>query len=159
MKQMPTRAEQAKLKRENAKTAKVMMAKRRVRTKKTEGEEIQKNEGGKMKTGMKALTEIRKYQSSGELLMRRLPFQRLIRVVAQGFRADLKFQGMAIKPIQEAGEAFLVCILEQANLCAVHVKHVTVMPKDIQLAMCIRGTYKGEMFVNEKRNAIKTLCS
>ena len=82
MKQMPTRAEQAKLRRENAKRAKVMMAKRRVGTKKTEGKEKQK-EGGKMKRGMKALREIRKYQSTGELLVRRLLFQRLIREVAQ----------------------------------------------------------------------------
>ena len=138
MKQMPTRDEQAKLKRENVKRAKVMMAKRRVRMKETEGEK-QKKKGGNMKRGMKALREIRKYQSSGELLIRGLSFQRLIREVAQGFRADLKFQGMAIKTIQEAGDAFLVGILEQANLCAVHVKHVIVMPKDIQLARHIRG--------------------
>ena len=46
---------------------------------------------------------------------------------------------MAIKAIQDAGEAFLVGILEQANLCGVHAKHVTVMPKVIQLARCIRG--------------------
>ena len=99
-----------------------MIAKRRDRMKKAEGEEKQKKEGGRMKWGMKALKEIRKYQSSGELLIRQLPFQRLIREVAQEFRTDLKFQGMPIKVLQEAGEAFLVGILEQANLCAVHVK-------------------------------------
>ena len=68
---------------------------------------------------------------------------------------------MAIKAIQEAGEAFLVGMLEQANLCVVHVKHVTVMPDDIQVARHIRGTYKGDMFVNKKgkRSTIKTLCS
>ena len=88
---------------------------------------------------MRALREIRKYQSTGELLIRRLSFQRLIREVAQGFRADLKFQGMAVKAIQEAGEAFLVGVLEQANLCAVHAKHVTIMPRDVQLARQIRG--------------------
>ena len=63
-----------------------------------------------------------KYRSSGELLIRWLPFQRLIRELAQEFRTNLKFQGMAIKVQQEAGEAFLVGILEQANLCAVHAK-------------------------------------
>ena len=88
---------------------------------------------------MKALKEIRKYQSSGKLLIRWLPFQRLFKEVAQGFRTDLKFQGMAIKVLQEAGETFLVGILEQANLCAVHAKQVTVMPKDIQMARHIRG--------------------
>ena len=71
---------------------------------------------------MKALKEIRNYQSSGKLLIRQLPFQRLIREVAQGFRTNLKFQGMAIKVLQEVGEAFLVGILEQANLCAMHAK-------------------------------------
>ena len=61
--------------------------------KKTEREEKQKKEGGKTKRGIKALREMRKYQGTGELLIRRLPFQRLIREVAQGFRADLKFPG------------------------------------------------------------------
>ena len=136
---MPTRAEQAKLKKENAKRAKVTMAKRRVKMRKMEGEEKQKKEGGKTKGGMKALREIRKYQSTGELLVRRLLFQRLIQEVAQGVRADLKFQGMVNKALQEAGEPFLVDILEQANLCAVHVQHVTVMPKDIQLARYMGG--------------------
>ena len=88
------------------------MAKRRVGAKKTEGEEKQKKERGKTKRGMRVLREIRKYQSTGELLIRRLPFQRLITEVVQGFRADLKFQGMAVKAIQEAGEAFLVGVLE-----------------------------------------------
>ena len=102
-----------------------MAGRRRDKTKKAKGEvkgeEEQKKEGVRMKCGMKALKEIRKYQSSGELLIRRLPFQRLIRE-ALGFRTDLKFQGMAIKALQEAGEAFLVGILEQANLFAVHAK-------------------------------------
>ena len=99
-----------------------MAAKRRDKTKKAKGEEKQNKEGGRMKHGMKALKEIRKYQSSGELLIRQLLFQRLIREVAQGFTTDLKFQGMAIKVLQEAGKTFLVGILEQANVCAVHAK-------------------------------------
>ena len=103
-----------------------MAGKRRDKTKKAKGEakgeEKQKKEGVRTKCGMKALKEIRKYQSSGELLIRWLPFQRLIRKVAQGFKTDLKFQEMVIKALQEAGEAFLVGILEQANLCAVHAK-------------------------------------
>ena len=103
---------------------------------------------------MKALREIRKYQSTGELLIRRLLFQRLIREVAQGFRADLKFEGMATKALQEAGEAFLVGILEQANLCAVHTKHVTVMPEDIQLARHIREISKGDKFVYVEREML-----
>ena len=87
-----------------------------------------------MRRGLKALKEIKKYQSGAELLIRRLPFQRVVKEIAQGIRADLQFQIMAVKVLQEAGEAFLVGLLEQANLCVMHTKHVTVMPKDIQLA-------------------------
>ena len=54
-------------------------------------------------------------------------------------RSDLKIQGMAVKVLQEAGEVFLVRLLEQANMCTIHTKHVTIMPKDIQLARRIRG--------------------
>ena len=87
-----------------------------------------------MRRGLKALKEIKRYQSGTELLIRRLPFQRVIKEIAQGIRADLRFQSTAVKALQEAEEAFLVGLLEQANLYAIHAKHVTVMPKDIQLA-------------------------
>ena len=112
MKQTPTRAEQAKLKKENAKRAKVMMAKRRVKTRKMEGKEKQRKEGGKTKRGMEVLRELENTRVLVKLLIRRLPFQRLIWEVAQGIRADLKFQGMAVKAIHEAEEAFLMGILE-----------------------------------------------
>ena len=92
-----------------------------------------------MKRGLRALKEIKKYQSGTELLIRRLPFQRLVREIAQGIWTDLRFQSIVVKALQEAGEAFLVGLLEQANLCAIHAKYVMVMPKDIQLARQIRG--------------------
>ena len=57
----------------------------------------------------------------------------------QARRDDLKIQGIAVKALQEAGEVFLVVLLEQANMCAIHTKRVTIMPKDIQLARRIRG--------------------
>ena len=82
--------------------------------------------------GIRALREIKKYQSNADLLIRRLPFQRLVWEVAQLIRADLQFQSTAIMALQEAGEVFLVGLLEQANHCAIHAKCVTVMPKDIQ---------------------------
>ena len=88
---------------------------------------------------MKALKEIKKFQSSTELLIRKLPFQRLVKESIQAKQNDLKVQGLAVKALQEAGETFLVGILEQANLCVIHVKHVMIMPKDIQLARRIRG--------------------
>ena len=62
--------------------------------------------------------------------------------IAQAIQMDLRFQSTAILPLQEVGEAFLVGLLEQSNLCAIHVKHVKIMPKDIQLARQIRGDIK-----------------
>ena len=86
-----------------------------------------------------ALREIRRYQKSTELLIRKLPFARLVREVAQDFKTDLRFQQEAIAALQEASEAYLVGLFEDTNLCAIHAKRVTIMPKDIQLAHRIRG--------------------
>ena len=90
--------------------------------------------------GTVALREIRKYQKSTELLIRKLPFQRLVREVTSGFHmVELRFQSAALMALQEAAEAYLVGIFEHANLCAIHAKRVTIMPKDIMLARRIRG--------------------
>ena len=89
--------------------------------------------------GTVALREIRKYQKSTELLIRKAPFQRLVREIAQDFKSDLRFQGSAVLALQEAAEAYLVGLFEDTNLCAIHAKRVTIMPKDIQLARRIRG--------------------
>ena len=89
--------------------------------------------------GTVALREIRRYQKSTELLIRKLPFQRLVRELAQDFKTDLRFQSSAIGALQEAAEAYLVGLFEDVNLCAIHAKRVTIMPKDIQLARRIRG--------------------
>ena len=86
-----------------------------------------------------ALREIRKYQKSTELLIRKLPFQRLVREVAQDFKNDLRFQGSAVMALQEAAEAYLVSLFEDTNLCAIHAKRVTIMPRDMQLARRIRN--------------------
>ena len=88
------------------------------------------------RTGTVALREIRRYQKSTELLIRKLPFQREI---AQDFKTDLRFQRSAVLALQEASEACLVGLFEDTNLCAIHAKRVTIMPKDIQLARRIRG--------------------
>ncbi|CAO2592114.1 Histone H3.3 [Lemmus lemmus] len=76
---------------------------------------------------------------STELLIRKLPFQRLVREIAQDFKTDLCFQSAAIGALQEASEAYLVDLFEDTNLCAIHAKRVTIMPKDIQLARRICG--------------------
>ncbi|PAV64531.1 hypothetical protein WR25_01633 [Diploscapter pachys] len=89
--------------------------------------------------GTVALREIRRYQKSTELLLRKLPFQRLVREIAQDFKTDLRFQSSAVLALQEAAEAYLVGLFEDTNLCAIHAKRVTIMPKDIQLARRIRG--------------------
>ena len=88
--------------------------------------------------GTIALREIRKYQKSTELLIRMQPFQRLVREIAQDFKTGLRFQSSAVLALQEAAEAYIVSLFEDSNLCAVHSKRVTVMPKDIQLARRIR---------------------
>jgi histone H3 len=89
--------------------------------------------------GTVALREIRKYQKSTELLIRKLPFQRLVREIAQDYKTDLRFQSSAVLALQEAAEAYLVGLFEDTNLCAIHAKRVTIMPKDVQLARRIRG--------------------
>nr|XP_058139288.1 uncharacterized protein LOC131274930 [Dasypus novemcinctus] len=88
--------------------------------------------------GTAALRETRRYRKSTELLVRKLPFQRLAKEVAQDFRTDLRFQS-AIGALQEASEAYPVGLFEDTDLCAIHAKRVTIMPRDIQLARRIRG--------------------
>ena len=86
--------------------------------------------------GTVALREIRRYQKSTELLIRKLPFQRLVREIAQDW--DIRFQSTALLALQEASEAYIVRLFEDTNLCAIHAKRVTIMPKDMQLARRIR---------------------
>lgn len=80
----------------------------------------------RFRPGTVALREIRRYQKSTELLIRKLPFQRLVREIAQDFKTDLRFQSAAIGALQEASEAYLVSLFEDTNLCAIHAKRVTV---------------------------------
>ena len=93
--------------------------------------------------GTVVLREIRKYQKTTELLIRRLPFQRLVREVTRDVKltgtSDFRFQSHAIAAIQEAAEAYLVGLCEDTNLCCIHAKRVTIFPKDVQLARRLRG--------------------
>ena len=93
----------------------------------------------RFRPGIVALREIRKYQKSTELLIRKLPFQNLVREIAGAFKSCVRFQSTAILALHEASEAFLVGLMEDTNLCAIHAKRVTIMPKDMQLACRIRG--------------------
>ncbi|CAD6948908.1 unnamed protein product [Tilletia controversa] len=78
------------------------------------------------KPGTVALREIRRYQKSTELLIRKLPFQRLVKEIAQDFKTDLRFQSAAIGALQEASEAYLVSLFSDMNLAAIHAKRVTI---------------------------------
>eukprot|EP00729_Bicosta_minor_P030826 gene30826-5810_t len=96
----------------------------------------------KYRPGTVALREIRAYQKGTELLIRKLPFQRLVREIAHDFNTELRFQSSAVNALQEASEAYLVGLFEDTNLCAIHAKRVTIMVKDILLALRIRGERK-----------------
>ncbi|XP_060069734.1 uncharacterized protein LOC132549783 [Ylistrum balloti] len=93
--------------------------------------------------GTKALMEIRQYQKSSDLLLRKLPFSRVVREIVQNKHpgVQLRWEATAIMALQEAAEAYLVHLFEDANLCAIHAKRVTLMPKDIWLARKIRGAH------------------
>ena len=89
--------------------------------------------------GYLTLNEIRHYQKRVHLLIRKLAFQCLVREIVQHFSLDLRFRLATITALQEASEAYLICLFEDTNLCAIHAKRVMTMPKDIQLARRIRG--------------------
>jgi histone H3 len=93
----------------------------------------------RFRPGTVALREIRRYQKSDKLLMRRLPFQRLVREIAQEMKEEYRFQAAAMNALQEAAEAYLVNLFQDTNLCAIHAKRVTIMPKDVHLARRISG--------------------
>ena len=89
--------------------------------------------------GTVALREIRKYQKSTDLLIRKLPFQRLVKEIAQKRKIDLRFQSTALLALQEAAEDFLVHMFEDVQLFAIHGNRMTIQPKDICLWRRIRG--------------------
>ncbi|OSX76068.1 hypothetical protein BU14_0154s0024 [Porphyra umbilicalis] len=89
--------------------------------------------------GTVALREIRKFQKSTELLIPKRPFQRLVKEVAQNYKTDLRFQSTALVVLQEAAEDYIVGVMEDSVLCAVHGGRQTLMAKDMALARRIRG--------------------
>ena len=97
------------------------------------------NATNRYRPGCLALQEICHYQKRTNLLIRKIPFQRLIRELTQKFKINVRFRSSALMALQEAAEAYLMRLFEDMNLCAIHAKRVTIMPKDIQLARRIRG--------------------
>ena len=93
----------------------------------------------RFRPGTVALRDIRKYQKSTELLIRKKPFQRIIRDITQCIKSDIRYRSSALEALQHAAEAFLVSLFEDSNLCAIHARRVTIMVKDMILARRIRG--------------------
>ena len=89
--------------------------------------------------GTVALREIRKYQKTTDLLIRKLPFQRIVKDIAHEHKSEVRFQSSALMALQESTEAYLVGLFEDTNLCAIHARRVTIMVRDMQLARRIRG--------------------
>ena len=79
---------------------------------------------------------------STELLIHKLPFSHLAHEISQEVGIfDMHFQVHAVLTLQEAVEAYLVSVLEDTNLCTIHAKCITILPKDIQLAQHIHGEH------------------
>ena len=89
--------------------------------------------------GTVTLREIQKYQKSTELLIHKLPFQCLVHEILQEFGVGFRVTPAMMMALQEAAEAYLVQLLEDSNLCAIHAKHITIQPKDMQQARRIHG--------------------
>ncbi|XP_055984065.1 histone H3.1-like [Sorex fumeus] len=85
------------------------------------------------------LLEIHCYQKSTELLIRKLLFQRLVREMTQDFKTDLRSQSLTVTALPEACKVYLVGLFKDTNFCSFPTKHITIMPKDIQLASAERG--------------------
>ena len=99
----------------------------------------------RFRPGTVAIRQIRKLQRSTHLLLRKLPFQRLVKNYAHNYMPNCRFQKTALYALQEATESYLVGLFEDTNLSAIHAKRVTIMVKDMKLARRIRG----ERFTNE----------
>ena len=112
--------------------------KRKIHEARMQGRQVKPH---RYRAGTVALKDIRHFQGSTALLIRKLPFQRLVREITQDYKTDLRFQSVAILCLQEAAEAYLVRLFDDANLCAIHARRVTIMPKDILLARRIRGEH------------------
>jgi histone H3 len=93
----------------------------------------------RFRPGTVALREIRRFQKGTELLLRKAPFQRLVREIASHVKEGLRFQSSAVAAIQEATESYVISLLADTNLCAIHTRRVTIMPRDVHLARRLRG--------------------
>jgi len=128
---------------------------------KTAGSGVDGQRKRRYRPGTVALREIRRYQRSTETLIPKLPFQRLVREVAETCsHKDFRFQSTAILALQEASEAYMVGLFEDTNLCAIHAQRVTIMPKDMALARRLRGETQpvgGDVFARDLGTRMRNL--
>ena len=136
------REKQMAVKSEHGKAPRKALASKAAR--KSAGDIAGQKKTKRFRPGTKALREIKKLQKTTDLLLRKLPFQRLVREIAHGCNTDLMFQGQALLALQEASEMYMVGMFEDTNLAAIHGKRVTIMPRDLQLARRLRGDFIGE---------------
>jgi len=95
----------------------------------------------RFKKSSNSLVDIRKFQKSTDLLIHRLPFARLVKEISLKYHHSLNWQQVAVEALQFASEDYIIGLLQDANLAAIHAKRVTVMPKDLKLAKIIRGEH------------------
>ena len=124
--------------RKSLKTRKVLQ----VVTKLSRVGKIQKN-AQRFRSGTKGLMEIQRFQRSTELLVPKMLFLQLVKKILQKERPWLKIQASAVLALNEGVEAYLLHFFEDSNMCAIHTKFITIMPKDMQLARQIWGETMG----------------
>jgi histone H3 len=88
--------------------------------------------------GTQALREIRRYQKTGDLLLKKTPFGRLCREIGQRKYSDLRFTSDAKITCQQCTEPYMTTLFDHGNLLAIHANRKKVIPKDIQLAQRIQ---------------------
>ena len=124
---------------ETARAKKALAAKKSTKAPKAAGASSGGKKAHRWRPGTVALREIRKFQKGTELLIQKAPFQRLVRELATTQKEGLRFQSSAVQAIQEATESYVISLLADTNLCAIHTRRVTIQPKDVQLALRLRG--------------------
>jgi len=87
----------------------------------------------------KSIQEIKKYQMSSDLIIPKKSFRRVVKNIAKEYGETIKFSRLGIEALQEATEEFIVGLIEDGNLCAIHANRITIMKKDIALAEKIKG--------------------
>lgn len=89
--------------------------------------------------GTVVLREVRRYQNSTDFLIAKAPFRRLVREIVSNLKESFRMSPTCVEALQESTELYVTSVLADANLCTLHANRVTIYPKDIQLALKLRG--------------------